>query len=472
MGEILKSYEELLSIAKEYNQEHIFQFWNELNDKEKQNLLEQTSAINFPFIKKLFENKLKNKEQKEYSNIQPPDVIIKSEHNQENDEATEIGIQAIKEGRVALFTLAGGQGSRLGFDGPKGCFEITPVMNKSLFQIFAEKLLATNKTYNTTIEWYLMTSDVTHEQTIKFFEENNYFGLEKEHIIFFKQRMLPQIDEYGKLLLAKKSQIVTGPDGTGGVYNALVDNSITKQMKEKGMECFMLMTVDNPLATGIDPMYLGHHIKKGAEYSVKVTKKTYPEERVGHVVKMNGITQMVEYVLLSEEQMNARREDGELVLSSGNLLNDIINVDFVEKIEKENLLDYVAAHKKCKYLDDKGNLIEPNEPNSYKFERFIFDALPLAKETIVFEVKREEEFAPVKNAEGKDSPESSRELQTNLYKSWLLGVIEDEDLVNNLEAVEINPLFALDREIFVKKIQANLQATIEKIKNNKEIYFG
>ena len=470
--EFLKSYEELLKTAKDHGQEHIFRFWNELNSVEQEQLLSQVSTIDFSFIDGLYKKALQEKEEETYENIQAPDVIIKSEHTKENEEAMQKGIDAIKEGRVALFTLAGGQGSRLGFEGPKGCFPITPVMNKPLFQVFAEKLLATNRQYNTELEWYLMTSEANHKDTIAFFEEQNYFGLNKEHVIFFKQRMLPQIDEEGKILLAKKHELVMGPDGHGGIFNAFVDNGITQRMKEKKIHCFMLITMDNPLTPCIDPMYLGHHLLKDAQYSVKVTKKAYPEERVGHVVKINGVTQMVEYIALNEEQIHERDEQGELVFSSGNLLNDILNVDFVEKVEKENLLEYVAAHKKSNYLDENGNVKETSEPNSYKFERFIFDALPLAKNTTVFEVIREEEFAPVKNAQGKDSPQSARGLQTELYRSWLAGVIDDERLLESLEKIEVSPLFAIDREHFVKKIQANIPRTVEKLQESREVYFG
>lgn len=468
----MKTYEELLKITQEYGQDHIFKFWNELNNEEKEHLLNQVRDIDFAFIQKLFENKLQKKEDKTYTNIQAPEITIKSKDCKENDDALEAGIFAIKDGEVALFTLAGGQGSRLGLDGPKGCFGITPVMNKPLFQVFAEKLLATNRQYNSELQWYLMTSEANHSSTIKFFEENDYFGLDKKNIIFFKQRMLPQIDENGKLLLAKKYKIITGPDGTGGVYNAFVDNEITTQMKEKGIKYFMLITMDNPLTPCIDPMYLGHHILKNSEYSVKVTKKTYPEERVGHVVKINGITQMVEYVVMNEEQIHRKDKNGELVFSAANLLNDILSVEFVERVEKEDLLDYVAANKKAKYIDSEGNIVEPSEPNSYKFERFIFDALPLAKNSVTFEVIREEEFAPVKNAEGNDSPKTSRALQTELYRSWLAGVIDDERLLESLEKIEVSPLFALDREHFVKKIQSNIEGTKQKLAQSKEVYFG
>lgn len=461
------TYEKLHSKAKEHGQEHLFNFWDELNSEEKENLLNDLREIDFEFVKKLHKdtNKIKAKD---YANIKPPVLIHQKEVV---EEVQKIGEDAIALGKLAVFILAGGQGSRLGFDGPKGCFEISPVKRKSLFQIFCEKILAAQRLYQTEIELYIMTSDSNHKSTVGFFSHNKYFGLKKEQVVFFKQRQLPSVNKEGKMLLKDKASLIKSPDGHGGCLNALIDNKIIERMEEKKIEYLSFINVDNPLVELVDPKFLGTHIQENSEISTKVVEKTYAEEKVGLVIMNENRIEVIEYVDLDPELAAKKQEDGKLEYRAGNINVFIINRDFIKRVEQQDLLEYIAALKKIEHLDENGKFLKPVNPNAYKFERFIFGILPAAKKTVTLQVAREEEFAPTKNAEGKDSPAVTRKMMTDLYKNWMRKAGINKEAVEKLKAAEISPLYAANEEEFVKKVKPKKEAIEKELKDKVEIYF-
>jgi UDP-N-acetylglucosamine/UDP-N-acetylgalactosamine diphosphorylase len=339
---------------------------------------------------------------------------------QKDTVARTAGEEMLSRGKIAAFLVAGGQGTRLGFDGPKGMFPVTPVKKKSLFQLHAEKLLATGKKYGVGIPWYIMTSLTNNEQTITFFKKNNYFGYHKDHVIFFIQQMIPAIDRQGKLILDQADHIFMNPNGHGGSIKALSESGALSNMKERGIEHLFYFQVDNVLTRICDPDYIGYHVLAGSEMSCKVVHKKYPEEKMGILCKINGKLGLVEYSDLSTEEMNASNPDGSLKLWAGNIATHIFDCKF---LERENMggfrLPYHIAEKNIPYIDPNGHLITPEEKNGIKFETFVFDALMDVNQSVCIEVERQEEFSPLKNKEGENSPETVRIALLNLYARWL-----------------------------------------------------
>jgi UDP-N-acetylglucosamine/UDP-N-acetylgalactosamine diphosphorylase len=362
---------------------------------------------------------------------------------------------------VAAFLVAGGQGTRLGYSGPKGKFRISPIKEKSLFQLHAEKILAMSRKYRANIPWYIMTSDTNHQETVDFFETCEYFGLNPKDVVFFSQEMIPALDANGRLILDAKDHIFTNPNGHGGSLSALKKSGALEDMRRRGIDLIFYFQVDNVLVKICDPVFLGYHVQNQAHMSTKVVAKTDPYEKVGVLGRMNGRLGVIEYSDLSDEQKEARNPDGSLKFGAGNIAIHVLNVDFVEQENQGGLrLPWHIAHKKIPYLDENGKRIEPKEPNGYKFETFVFDALGDAEKTVILEVKREEEFSPVKNAQGVDSPATARRDMINLFGSWLekAGVPIPRDSQNNVKGkIEISALFALDEEELIHKIDPDLK---------------
>lgn len=466
MALLQEKYDNEYYRAKEHQQHHIFNFYEELKAEEKKQLLQQAASIDYAFIKELYKNAQDKSDIKE-EHIKPPQLHIKEETTKNTIKK---GEEAIKKGKLAIFIVAGGQGSRLGYEGPKGCYPVTPVTKKPIFQLLAEKIKATQNNYKTTIELYIMTSETNHEATKKYFKENEHFGLEEKHIVFFKQQMLPSVDEEGKILLSDQSTIAMAPGGTGGIYQALHEAKITERMKTQGIEMLHYIQVDNPLVALPDPSFVGTHIESGAEISNKVVEKSYPEERVGVFVEEEEKTKLVEYIHLPEALAYQRDADKKLTYRAGSIANHIINREFIQRIATEHQLPYFLAHKKITHVDEKGEHITPLEPNGYKFESFVFDAIPQAKKTMIMQVQREDEFAPIKNAKGKDSPSSAAHLMIEQAKRWLVAAGIDEEVVQGIEAVEISPLAALTEEDFTSSIKPIIKQMNEKLKGQKNVY--
>lgn len=356
----------------------------------------------------------------------------------------EVGEKLIREGKLGLFIVAGGQGSRLGFEGPKGCFGVTPVRKQSLFGVFAEKILAAQRCYGVTFPWVFMTSQQNNAATKSFFKENKYFGLKEDQLFFFIQGMLPAIDSAsGQMLLGTEDSLLLAPNGTGGSFNGLHESGALKWLGERGVKTLSYFAVDNPLVNIVDPIGLGAHAISESEYTIKSISKL-PNEKVGVVAKKNGKMAIVEYIELPPVIAESHDDNGNFVYAEGNTGIGLIDLSLVEKAAAHTAMPFHRAHKKETYWDGE-KIVTPASPNAYKFERFVFDALPIAKNPIVFRVERAEEFYPVKNAEGVDSPKTSLEAQLRLWVKWLkaMGVAVPAD-ADGLPTInfEITPLFA------------------------------
>jgi len=317
-----------------------------------------------------------------------------------------------------------------------------------------------------------MTSSTNHDATISFFEDHGYFGLDKRRVVFFQQDMLPAVDEQGKILLADKARIAFAPSGTGAVYSSLHRAGILKRMSLKGISLLYYFQVDNPLVVVADPLFIGHHLLANAEMSTKVVEKAYPEEKVGLLVKSGGVTRLVEYSDFPSSLAAQRGADGKLLFRAGNIAIHVLNRDFVERVATSLKLPFHAAHKKVSYIDERGVIVHPEQPNAYKFEHFVFDALPRAARPLVFEVDRREEFAPVKNREGKDSPAEARALMIHQSKQWLSAVGVDNSIVDRLVVVEISPLLAATKDDFVALMKKKVSWLNHQLAGHTRVYLA
>lgn len=411
--------EEKLLRAKEilakYSQEHVLNFYDELS-KEKQNeLLDQILTIDFKGLEELYES-TKTKPDFGDSKIEPIPHITKADLSKEEyEEYNKIGEEKIKQGKLAVVTMAGGQGTRLGHSGPKGTYDIGLASHKPIFEILCDNIKEASKKYNVTIPWYLMTSEENHEETISFFEKHNYFDYPKTAIKFFKQGLLPMLDTNGKILLNEEKLIKLAPDGHGGIFEAMRKNGITYDMKEKGIEWVFVGGVDNVLVKMVDPVLTGIATKNNTLVAGKSLVKANPQERVGVFCKKNGKPSVIEYTEISKEMAEAQDENGELLYGESHILCNQFHIQILEELGN-NKLPYHVAFKKASYVNENGEYVNPEEPNAYKFEAFLFDAFSLIPDMTILRVKREEEFAPVKNATGVDSPETARELYNNFHQ--------------------------------------------------------
>ncbi len=442
-------WQRVMELARRNGQEHIFRFWSELTEAQKEAFIRQLERIDWQQMNALIDMALHPRKKIE-KKIEPADVITLKERATRDSKVLPLGEEALRAGKVGVVLVAGGQGSRLGFPGPKGIFPITPVKNKTLFQLHAEKIKAMSLKYGVVLPWYIMTSRANHQETREFFESHDYFDLGKENVIFFVQEMLPAVDKNGKFLLDEKNHIFESPNGHGGVLKALWDSGAVDDMKKRGIDYLFYFQVDNVLVKMCDPVFIGYHIAEQAEMSNKVVRKIRPEDRVGVICKIDGKIGVVEYSDLDEEHMYATTADGRLKFWAGSIAIHVINVEFVEKENKNGFkLPFHIAQKSIPYLNEKGEKVFPEEKNGFKFETFIFDALLDAQKTCTIEVEREKEFSAVKNKEGFESPQTAREDLMRNYARWLLAAGVEVPMGENglpRYPLEISPLFALDEE--------------------------
>ncbi len=444
-------------------QGHVFRFWNELDEEARRVFLKQVKKIDLDLVTRLAQELVRSPRKAKFSGqLEPAEVIPipqTPEQLKRQEEARQVGETVLRAGKVGLILVAGGQGSRLGFPGPKGAFPITPVKNKTLFQWHAEKIRALEKRFAITLPWYIMTSESNDAQTRAFFEENEYFGLRPEQIFFFVQDMLPAVDAAGKIILDRKDHVFTSPNGHGGTLLALRKSGALDDMKKRGIEQLFYFQVDNVLVKIADPVFIGYHVQAKAEMSSKVVPKKHAFEKLGVIGVVDGKLSVVEYSDLSEEDALARNPDGSLKYNAGSIAIHMFRRDFLEaETEKGTKLPYHMAHKRIPFVDENGRRIEPEEPNGFKFETFIFDALRDTTASVVMEVRREEEFSPVKNKSGEDSPETARRDLSDLFGRWLeaAGVKIPRDSEGHVRGrIEISPLFALDEQELVRKIDAD-----------------
>ncbi len=363
------------------------------------------------------------------------------------------GEAMLEAGRVAAFTVAGGQGTRLGWNGPKGTFPASPVSGKPLFRLFAEQILAAERRWGRTIRWYIMTSESNDSQTRAFFLDNRCFGLDRRQIMMFPQGMMPAFDmKTGKILLERPGVPVMSPDGHGGSFHALLASGAIDHMEGRGIEAISYFQVDNPLSPVLDPVFLGLHADKAhssGEFTSKMVSKAGPDEKVGVFAFINGCLGVVEYTDLSEAEARSTDESGRLRFAAGNIAMHIISTDFARRVATagQDDLPWHRAVKKVSHIDHRtGEPMMPSEPNAIKLERFVFDAMGIAAKPAILEVDRAEQFAPIKNATGIDSAESSKQMQSDLYGDWLeqAGVQVPRRGDGHIDAaIEISPLTAM-----------------------------
>lgn len=409
-----EKYEVALNRLKQYGQEHILNNYEELSEGEKDELLDQILSIDFDQITELYES---TKKQISFANdkIKPIDYVDKSALTaDELKKYDDLGEAAIKSGKYAVVTMAGGQGTRLGHNGPKGTFMLGLENDKSIFEILVDTLKESNDKYGVVIPWYIMTSRENNEQTEKFFKDNNFFGYDSNAITFFKQGELPMCSEEGKLLIDETGRIKEAADGHGGIFESMRKNGVITDMQAKGIEWAFIGPVDNVLVKMVDPTLLGVALDRNVNAAGKSVVKAGPQEKVGVFCKRNGKPGVVEYTEITPDLAEATDANGELVFGESHINCNLFNVNAMDEVSKKKL-PYHSAHKKAKYVDEDGNLVVPEKPNAYKFESFIFDAFDMFDDMAILRVKREEEFAPVKNAEGNDSPATARKLYKDFY---------------------------------------------------------
>jgi UDP-N-acetylglucosamine/UDP-N-acetylgalactosamine diphosphorylase len=425
LNDLQSTLHEQLTASK---QEHLISFWNELSEIEKINLSNQIESIDFDLFAVL-----QSRQADELNkHIEPCEILAL------DDTFKSQGIASIERGEIGILTVAGGQGTRLDWNGPKGTFPATPITGKSLFQLIAEQILWAIDRYKTNIPWYIMTSIENDSATRSFLLDNNCFGLKRTDIFIFTQGEVPAVDSEGNMILESKSKIAMNPDGHGGVISALQQSGGLDEMSTRGIKYLTYVQIDNPLARAIDPNFIGLHLseKSSCEASSKCVLKTNPDERVGVFCKVNGNLEIVEYSDLPTDKANELDSDEKLVYAGGSIAMHIFTVSFLQRVVGD--LPWHRANKKVRCIDlQTGECCENEAPNAFKFEKFVFDVLPFASSSIVAKTKREEEFAPIKNATGLDSPKTSHQMQQVRAISWLRSRGVE---VSDTAMVEVSPL--------------------------------
>jgi len=370
------------------------------------------------------------------------------------------GEMALRAGRVAAFTVAGGQGTRLGYDGPKGTFAVTPLKQKTLFQVFAEKIKAAGLRYGRPLHWFIMTSHANHDQTEAFFTQNRHFGLDRGRVHFFRQGRMPAVTYKGKIMLETKASLALSPDGHGGSLRALDRSGALDLMKAEGVDTLSYFQVDNPLVRCVDAAFIGFHLGAGSEMSSKMVPKAYAEEKVGHFCLQDGRIVVVEYSDMPISMQRETNADGSLRYSAGSIAIHLIDREFARRMATggEGLaLPFHRADKKITTIDAAGRPVKPDKANGVKFEMFVFDAIPSARNSIVIETGRADDFSPVKNAEGVDSPKTCADDQLRQFARWFKGagvVVETDVSGRPKSTMEISPLFGYDAETFTERWSA------------------
>ena len=407
-----------IEIVKKYNQEHLLKYIDLIpTDEGKKELISDIEKIDFERLKQLYSLSNQNfKNTMKAVMLEHIRVFDKDRFSdEENKEILKIGEDIIANNQYAVVTMAGGQGTRLGHKGPKGTFILNVKPEpKSLFQIIAENLIKSNNKYGIILNWYIMTSTENNDETVKYFEDNNYFGYNSENVKFFKQGNLPLLSEDGKLVVNSEYRIKYAASGNGTIYEAMLNDGIIDDMKKKGIKWVFIGSVDNALLNMVDPMLLGLTKKRGTEIASKTIVKNSPYEKVGVFCKKNGKPGVIEYSEIPESLIEEVDEHGELMYGESHIMCNLYTLDAIEKIANVEL-PYHSAHKKVDFMQEDGNMFFAKEPNGYKYEAFIFDGFELFDDITLYRGKREEDFAPVKNAEGVDSPETAAKLYNDFW---------------------------------------------------------
>jgi len=450
-----------------FGQSHLLAFWNELTDAQRNELLDDLDQVDFARCQSLVEPYVRNRPAVAIpAHIEPPPSYAADpapEHRDLYARARAAGEQAIRDGRVAAFLVAGGQGTRLGFDGPKGTFRISPIRNAPLFQLFAESLHGTQRRFDRRPRWYIMTSPANHADTTQYFRDQGYFGLQPDDVFFFQQRQMPAFLPDGRIALAEKHRIALSPDGHGGSLRALAESGALDDMRRHGIDTISYFPVDNPLVRTVDPLFVGLHLVTGSEMSSKAIPKAHDTERVGNFCIADGKVTVIEYSDLPDDLAHAKNADGTRRFDAGSIAIHVLSRDFVARLTAPGAtlqLPWHRADKKVSTVDARGNPVNPDKPNAVKLEMFVFDAIPLAQNPLVLYTKRAEEFSPVKNATGDDSPATTRRDLIRRAACWLAasGARVPQGPDGEPAAVlEISPAFALDATDLRQQLQQHLK---------------
>ena len=447
-------FEELKKRIISAGQEHLLRFIDTLTAAESDAYFAQLSAVNWEELPRLAAEYVLTRPE-----ISIPDDLVPAKFFPlvpDSSETAELYAQAdakgeelLKNGKVCCLTVAGGQGTRLGFDGPKGTYPIGPVTSRTLFSYFAGSIARASEKYGKTVNWYIMTSPINRQATEEFFEAEKFFGLPRESVFFFTQGTMPAFGTDGKLLMSSKASLALSPDGHGGTLLALRKSGALDKMIADGNEYISYFQVDNPLVPVVSPRFIGMHALTGSEMSAIMLSKTNSREKLGNFCVSSGRTMIIEYSDLPDELAEKRNADGSLAFVAGSPAIHVLSRSFVEKLTSGGTLrlPWHRADKKIGCLDEAGNFFTPDAPNGVKLESFIFDALPLAEKVMILEGDRAEVFAPTKNATGVDSAESCREMITarNARRLALAGVEIPRTADGKVNAViEIDPARVLD----------------------------
>jgi UDP-N-acetylglucosamine/UDP-N-acetylgalactosamine diphosphorylase len=441
------SKEQLQSKLARYQQVHLLRFWDELDRSSQSELAEQIASIDFELIARLYNQRDSQTRWEELAaRAELPSAITLDEFNQSESlaRAVRIGEEALRQGKVAVILTAGGQGSRLGVDCPKGVLPVGPVSGRSLFQIIIEHAMARGRQFDARIPLYIMTSPPTHDQSERFLMDRDFFGYDRRDIKLFCQGVMPAIDHNGKVLLADKGRVFFSPDGHGGALAALEKSGYLADILNRSVEHVFYCQIDNPLVQVCHPALIGYHIASESEMTTQVVRKSDPLQKVGNVVSIDGRVQIIEYSDLPERIARQTNADGSLKLWAGSIAVHVFAAEFLRRTSHNSqTLPYHRADKIVPHIDSSGTRVQPQEMNAIKFERFIFDLLPHANKALVCEVDPAEGFCAVKNSPpaASETVEHAQRAMISLHTKWLTsaGVQVTKDI-----PVEINPLFAVD----------------------------
>lgn len=463
----------LLAQLQPYGQQHVLAFWDQLDARGQSQLAVQVAGLDLAQLAALTSGQEHHQDWAALAAraTPPPAMRLDDPHPVHSaEQARTRGREALADGKIAALVVAGGQGTRLGFDQPKGMYPIGPLSQATLFQLLCEKMLAVSRRAGfvrrpgsePSLPLLVMTSPATDAATREFFAAHQGFGVAEPDLRIFCQGTMPAVDaQTGKLLLSAPDSLSLSPDGHGGTLAALAASGALAWLRELGVEQLFYFQVDNPLVRVCDPEMIGYHLLSGSQVSTKVVAKRSPRDRLGNVVQVDGRVQIIEYSDLPDEAAERRNPDGSLELWAGNIAVHVFDVAFLADLAGTGRLPFHRAHKKVPYLDSDGQRVEPTEPNAIKFEKFIFDALPAAETSIVVETAAADEFAAVKNAPGSglESPEWVQEMIVAQHTRWLqsTGATVDPGV-----KVEISPLFALDADMLGERIAPGLHVTADR----------
>jgi len=454
-----------IAVARVYeaSQQHIFRWWEELDEKQRRRLLTQVGGLDFQLVgefARMLRSETRRQSQRLHGDLRPPEVVRLPRTSSERERmrrARVVGERLLSEGKVAVVTAAGGQATRMGIDGPKGAVPFGVITGKCLFHIFSERILALRRRHGALLPWFIMVSDATREPTERLFEKNSNFGLAKGSVRFFSQKMTPALDRRGRLIMESRDRIFMNPDGHGGMLEGMAKAGVLEELARGGIEYLFYFQVDNPAVKVADPVMLGLHAEADAEFSAKVIEKREPHERLGLFVVEDGRTVVKEYTEVPTRTAEERDDAGRIRFWAGSIAVHVFSVAFLRRLIEEGVrLDYHIALKAVPHIDKSGRRVVSRQPNAFKFERFVFDVARHTERVLLVETAREEEFLPIKDRAGPASLKAAQRGSVNMFGRWLesCGVTVPRDEDGNVDGlIEISPLFALDAEELKRKVK-------------------